>query len=377
MKLLTLFLASAASVALAGPVLADTLRASTWLPSNDIHTVHAFNEWAETIRTDTGGDVEMDIFAGGALMPAKAHLTGIGDGIAHVGFPASGYTPSDLPVANALSGLGFEEPDAMVLAFAFADFMMNEEIGYNDYAQHGTVPVGGFSTPIYELICKDAPIHTLDDLRGKRIRFPGGQGAKLAAALGVVTVNIPGTEVYTGLTQGQLDCTANDLTYLTSSQQLIEVSNSVTMVSLTPSFNSVMHVWNKNAWQGLTDEQRRAVLDANARAMARLQIDWDVQAIAALEAAKAAGHRIIEADASITEAIQSWIDDGVGDMAGVARDAHGIEDPEAMFAAFRTYRDKWKALLNGMEDRHDEAALTALIKTNLFDTVDVGSYGLE
>lgn len=377
MKLRLLTLTTAILASLAGAGQAETLRASTWLPSNDIHTVHSFNEWADTIRKATNGAIEIEIFAGGALMPAKTHLTGTGDGIAQIGFHASGYAPTELPVANALSGMGFEQPDPMVLAFAFADFAMHDPAGYNDYAQHNVVPVGGFSTPVYQLICKNAPIRTLEDLRGKRVRFPGGQGAKLAEVLGITTVNIPGTEIYTGLTQGQLDCTANDLTYLTSSQRLVEVSDSITLVNLTPSFNSVMHVWNKDAWTALTDEQRRVVLDANALAMARLQIDWDVQAIAALDAARKAGHEIIEPDASITGAIGNWVDAGVGDMAGVARDTHKIQDPEALFTSFRSYRDKWTKLLATLPDRHDEAALTVLIKTNLFDTVDVATYGMN
>lgn len=71
------------------------------------------------------------------------------------------------------------------------------------------------------------------------------------------------------------------------------------------------------------------------------------------------------------------MDAGVGDMAGVARDTYRVEDPEALFALFRTYSDKWSGLLAQMPDRHDEAALVALIKTNLFDRIDVATYGME
>lgn len=372
----TTFLATAATgLAFWGAAQADTLRASTWLPSNDIHTIHAFNEWAEEVEANSGGSLEIAIFAGGALMPAKSHLQGTADGLAQIGFHTSGYTPSELPIANALSGMGFVEPDPMVLAYAFADFSMNEKAGYDSYASHGVVPIGGFSTPVYRLICNGTTIRTLDDLRGKRIRFPGGQGANLASHLGITTVNIPGTDIYLGLSQGQLDCTANDLTYLTSSQKLIETSTSVTLTSLTPSFTSTMHVWNKEAWRNLTPDQRRVVLDATARAMARLQIDWDMSATAALERAREAGHEIVEPDASITDAIQAWVDDGVGDMVGVARQ-NGISDPETLFATFQTYIDKWKGLIGGMENRDDEEALIALTKDNLFDRIDPETYGL-
>lgn len=356
---------------------AETYRAATWLPSNDIHTVHAFNEWAETVSASTGETVAFDIFPGAALLPARTQMQGVADGIAQVGFQASGYLPSELPVANALSGAGFLSDDPMALAFAFADFAMTDPMGQRDYRERGVIPVGGFSTPLYHLICNRATIRTLDDLRGKRIRFPGGQGANLGDVLGIISVNIPSTDIYTGLTQGQLDCTANDLTYLTGSQKLLEVSDSVNLVKLLPSFNSVMHVHNPDFWAGLSTEERGAIFDATARAMARLQIDWERQEAEALQAARDAGHEIIEPDPEITATIQTWVDDGVGDMAGVAASSYGIEDPDALFASFESYLEKWTSLVDGLADRHDEAEVTALLSDNLFAPIDPATYGQE
>jgi len=265
----------------------------------------------------------------------------------------------------------------MVLAYAFADFVMNDAMGYQDFAQHGVVPIGAFSTPVYQLICKGTPIRSLKDLKGKRVRFPGGQGANLAGTLGITTVNIPSIEIYQALTQGQLDCTANDLTYLTGSQKLHEVSDSVTMMGLTPSFNSAMQLFNQDTWAGLTDQERRGVLDATATAMARLQIDWDVKAAKALEFVRKAGHEVIEPDETITNAVKSWVDAGVGDMVGVARDTYKIDDPDALIATFQGYLTKWSGLINSLEDRYNEEALIDLSKKNLFDKIDASSYGIK
>lgn len=356
---------------------AETLRASTWLPSNDVHTIHAFNEWAETVAEKTGGELAFEVLPGAALMPAKSHLQGVGDGLAHVGFHYSGYTPADLPIANSLSGMGFMRPDPLVLAYAFADFVMNDPAARAEFERYGVLPVGGFSTPLPHFLCKGVRISMPDDLRGKRVRFPGGPAANLASSLGVTTVNITGPEIYQAFSQNQLDCAAIDATYLTGSQNLVEVTDSVTLVDFTPGFISPLHVYNAATWQGFSEDQRRTLLDATAEAMAALQIAFEADANAALEDARAAGHDIVEPDASLTDAIQAWVDAGVGDMAGQARTTYGIEDPEALFATFQTYIDKWSALVEALPDRNDAAALVALGKDNLFDRVDVATYGME
>lgn len=233
-------LATMALLVLASPVLLVPLRASTWLPAKDIHAIHSLNGWAETLEETRGRTLNLEAFPDRSLRPVKAHLQGTADRIAHGRFHAPGYAPLELPMANTLSAMGCGHPDAMVLATAFADFMMNDPVGYTDDARHGLLPITGFSTPAFPLICKSSPMRSLGDLAGKRLRFPGGQGAKMAQTLGAVTVIIPGTAIYTSLTPGQLGCTANDITYLTGSQHLIEVSDPITLNDLTASFKSVM-----------------------------------------------------------------------------------------------------------------------------------------
>lgn len=373
-RLTKLALGAGTCLAIAGGAHAANML-STWLEPNHIITLKAHVEWAEAVKEASNGDIEFEVFVGGALIPAQSTAQGVADGLAQVGFHTATYTPSDLPVSNALADMGFNTPDAFVMSFAFGDFMMNEEIGYKDWRDNGVIFGGSYSTPVYHFLCRE-PVRTLDELRGKRVRMPGGGWARFGQHIGTVSVNVPSSEIYTAFERGSVDCTASDPTHLTSGATLMEVTKAVNMLTMSPFYAGVTYAYNPDFWKGLTDDQRRLLFDQSATAMARMQIAYDLDVNRSIEAAREKGIEIIEADESLQSAYDSWVAEGVGGMAQIAKDNHGIEDPEALFATFQTYIDKWVGLMEGV-DRHDEEALANLIKTNLFDPIDVSSYGME
>ena len=375
MKTLALALTSSAILTLGSQIASAQQMLSTWLEPNHIITLEAHQGWANLVKEATKGEIDFEVFVGGALIPAKSTMQGTADGLAQVGFHTATYTPSDLPVSNALADMGFETPDAYVMSLAFGDFMMNDAEGYNDWRKNGVIFGGSYSTPIYYFICRE-PVKTLADVKGKRVRMPGGGWARFGQEIGVVGVNVPSSEIYTAFERGSVDCTASDPTHLTSGATLMEVAKSVTLLKMSPFYAGVTYAYNPTFWKGLTDEQRRTLFDQSARAMARMQIHYDKEAQDALEKAKAAGVTLIEPDATLQKAYDDWAAGGVGGMAEIAKSTHGIADPEALYARFRPYVAKWQGLFASV-DRHDEEAVTKVIKENLFDQINVSTYGME
>ena len=53
-----------------------------------------------------------------------------------------------------------------------------------------------------------------------------------------------------------------------------------------------------------------------------------------------------------------------------------MKDPEAVIVRFEEVAAKWDKLLSGV-DRKDQAALTKIVKENLYDKIDVNAYGVE
>ena len=365
------------SLALAGGAIAETYRASTWLPDSEATTI-VLRWFVDELAEKTDGAIEFEVFSGAALMPPKAHFAGVGDGVVQEGFHTSGYTPSDMPIANALGGFGFIASDPVTIGAAWTDFLMHDAEQNAEFSDHNVIPVGAFSTPTYPILCNTSePVTSLDQMQGLKVRSIG-LIANLVQSLGGTAVNIPATEIYQALQTGQLDCAGIFIAWLNIDNKLEEVTKSVTLMEWTGSYNSPLQLYNGDFWKGLTDEQRGIIFELAARGQARLQIAYEANQQKAIELAKANGHEFVEPDQSIKDAVQAWVDAGVGDMAGTARDTYGIEDPEALFARFRPYVEKWQGLIADMGDsKFDEDALTKVIYDNIYGDLDPATYGMN
>ena len=142
--------------------------------------------------------------------------------------------------------------------------------------------------------------------------------------------------------------------------------------------NSNIAIKNKDFWKGLTSEQRKQIFELAARTEARAHILYSKAASSALEDAKKSGQtKEAMPGESLQKAVQEWIDNGVGDMAGIAKDTYKIEDPQAVFSTFEPYVKKWGELVRGMKDRNDEEELTKLIMDNMFNDLDPDKYGMD
>lgn len=355
---------------------AETYRATTWVPETNMVTEYAFSRFIDEVRTASAGQIDFDLFSGGALLPARTTLSGVGDGVAQLGYHQSGYTPAEAPLSNALSGMSFEEPDPLVVGFAYADWVMNDPRGYAEFRGNGVVPVGGFATPPYLLLCNSEAPDTPEKLMNKKIRFPGGQGSELAKELGFISVNIPVSEAYQAMQMGQVDCVAIFATYLDVEDRLGEVTKSVVELNLAPVFNAPIHIYNDRFWQSLSAEERRILLDGAASAMAGMMTHWSGLVPQSLDYAREQGISVLPPSPELQAAIDNWVKSGMGDMVGAAARA-GVQDPEELYATFRDYLEKWEAIVGSMSDRTDVVEVTAVLRDNLFDKIDVETYGMD
>jgi TRAP-type C4-dicarboxylate transport system substrate-binding protein len=377
MKKTVQLLATGALMALATGATAEQYRATTWLGQGINLTQKFFYEWADDVAERSGGDITFEIFPGGSLVPAQSIQQGVADGIVQVGYHTAAYTPTANPVSQALSGMGFLNSDPYVLSLAYADFVMNDPIGYNDWRANGVIPLGGFSSPPFILICGDDAVRSLSDMENKRVRLPGGFVASFVESLGAVNVSMPITDVYAAFQYGNIDCTAVDAPWLAGQGRLAEVAGSVTTLEMTPLFTSPPYIYDVEFWESLDVAQRRMMFEATAQAMANLQNDYAVAVAAGFENARDKGLDIIEPDDTLLSARTEWIEAGMGDMLGLASSTYGIEDPQNVFDTFEGYMEKWEELLKSVEDRTDTEAMQAFIMANLFDKIDAETYGLE
>lgn len=360
---------------MSGSAAAERATFSSFLEPSHVVARHLHQEWADAVEKASDGQLGFEIFTGGALLPAQGSMTGVAEGVAQASLLPAAYAPSALPVANAIGDFGFKNPDHYVMAFAYTDFMMNEEVGYDDWRKNGVIFGAGFSTPEYYYIC-NKDLSTLEDMRGQRVRLPGLGWARFGQYIGLTPVALPVSEIYMALDRGALDCVSIDASALISGPSVLSLTESVVMLPTMPGYASAGIFYNPVYWQGLSDDDRRLLLNETARAMARTQIAYDALALEGLKQAEEAGVKLNEPDEALENALHDWVNDGVGGMAKIAKERHGINDPDALFALFQGYVDKWDRLMEGV-DRTDEEIVTEILRTNLFDKINVSSYGME
>lgn len=354
---------------------AENYTFANWLPPTHVLSRGMMEGWANAVSEASNGEVNFEVFSGGSLLPAMGTMQGVENGVAQAGHIAAPYHPSELPLNNVAGELGHETPDPFVLSAAFLDYSMNDPAAYAEWRRNGVIPGATAATETYYYMCSDA-IHNHDDLRGMKVRAPGGGWARFSEYAGLIPVNIPASEMYTSMERGAVDCVAGDLAIMTSGAGILELTETIVLLPLSPAYNLLHIAYNPEFWQSLTEDQRRLLLDESAEAMANTQIMYQDEAAAALEEARASGVQVIEPDASLTNTHREWLESGMDGFVELAQSQFGIEDPQARMAEFQKYIDKWVGLMEGV-DRNDVEAVTAVRKEYLLDKIDVSTYGMD
>ncbi|MGM0702443.1 MAG: C4-dicarboxylate TRAP transporter substrate-binding protein [Pseudomonadota bacterium] len=368
-----------AVAALALPALTASAQASTSFIANSFydqqhpHSRYGYIEWAETVESLSGGELQPEVYTGTVLLAPRASLQGIQDNIAQVAHHAAVYTPSEMPVANAVQELGFNFDDPLTGILAVTDFSLNNPTQLAEWEELDIVYLGAYNTPPYVLFCRE-PVRNLDELQGKRIRTAGSTVSRWVEEAGGTPVNVPSSEMYSGLDRGSLDCASNAANDLID-RSLWEVAEHTTLLPTGMYWSGPQWGFNADFWAGLSDAHRDVFKEATAKAMTRMIVQYLGTAEAALEEAKAKGNNVYEPDDDLMGSVEAFREKALESVYDTARDEYGVEDPEALIDDFLATHAKWEELLADV-DREDEEALAELAMREIFDKLpaDYGIY---
>lgn len=373
-KLVGAALVAAGLFSAAGPAAAQTeIIGSIWFPDSHPLTRHGYLDIVKPLEAASNGQLRLRVFTGTALLPPGAHLSGLRDGIAQMTYHAGTYTPSDLPEDNVLAVLGIALQDNLVISAAVSDFYMNDPAMKEMFKRHRIVFLGGYATPPYVLMCR-TKVESLADIRGKRIRMPGAIHAEWARSVGAVPVNVPSTEMFTGLEKGQLDCAANAGNDLRS-RSLWDVAKHVTMIDLGSYFAGWQYAMNGQAWQRLSAANRRALLDTISDAIVDTAIAYQTESDGAIAEAPGKGVAVIRPGADLQQQLTTFNTTIARETAireGTER--FRLRDAQGLVQRFEATVAKWQGLMQGV-DRKDAAALKRILRENLYSRVDVATHG--
>lgn len=378
MKLTSIRNAAAAIVAagaLANPAGAADYIANNFLDQNHPFSVFNYTEWAKDVAKATNGQLNFKVFLGGSLVPARATLPGIRDGLATVAYHAGTYTPSELPITNVLADMSLYNSDIYVSMAASTEVSFKNAAIQAEYKKVGVVYGGGYSTSPYLLLCR-TKIASLADIKGKRLRMPGSLWDRWGVALGAVSVNVPSSEIFTGLERGTLDCGMNPLESL-QSRSWWDVAKYVVDLPLGVYFSGPMWGYNPGFWKGLTVDQRALLFDHTARAMVRSSIAYMRNTEATEKAMGAKGVTMIKPTDDLVAATNKFIEADAKELGKMSQQKFKVDPAvaDAVVAEYKASVDRWTKLFEGV-GAFDEQRRYEIIKKELFDKLDLKSYGL-
>lgn len=357
----------------AGDADARSFNASIWFPDTHPLVDYGYLQWAEKLEEASGGELQANVFTGTALLPAAGHLSGLRDGITDMGYHAGTYTPAELPVDNLLAQLAMNYDDYFVAAFAITEMNMKDPAALAQWEENEVVYLGGYATPPYIPMC-NSPIQSVADFEGKRIRMPGAVHSDFAHFVGAVPVDVPSDEMYSGLDRGGLDCAVNAANDLRT-RSLWDVTTDVTTLGLGVYWAGYQYGANADFWASLSPENRRVMLDTIAEAMVETGQGYLASADAALEEAGEHGVSVHEPTEELEATLEEFLTEARDNAIRRGQEDFGLEDSEAILERFEAVAAKWEDLLADV-DRDDTERLVELFKTEVYDQIDVETYGI-
>ena len=228
--------------------------------SSTKHPLHKglFLPLTEQIAKETGGSVTMRVYPGGELGkgPQKQYDRVL-DGVADIVFGLQGYTASHFP-----KSLIVELPGVLQSQETSTDKIW-DNIGQLDKEYRRVKLLGLWTNPPSVIMTRDKPIHTLEDLKGLKLRVSSRNVGKVAQAWGASPVSMPITEVYNSLATGVIDGVLVDPSVLISFK-LSEVVNHITtgMDSTSSPFYLLM---NLDSWKDLSDSEQASLTKITQR----------------------------------------------------------------------------------------------------------------
>jgi len=146
-----------------------------------------------------------------------------------------------------------------------------------------------------------APITKLADLKGMKIRVPGGVASAVGKELGVVAVNVPAPKVYETLSSGVADGVFMPLE-TSKSFRLREVVKNIVIMPGGMYYGSFGYTFNPDKFKKMNKDDQAALMACSGENLAQATGKmWDIADQTAMDEAKKMGITVTTADAATTQ----------------------------------------------------------------------------
>ncbi|WP_043531202.1 TRAP transporter substrate-binding protein [Litchfieldella xinjiangensis] len=160
------------------------------------------SDFAKRIEALSGGRMRVRVHGAGEMVPPMEVFDAVGAGTAQMGHSASYYWRGKTAAAQFFTAVPFGMTTHETNSWLYNGG--GQELWDELYAKHNLkpFPVGNTGTQMAGWFKKE--IKSLEDMQGLKLRLPGLAGEAMNG-IGVTTVNMPGSEIFTSMQTGVID----------------------------------------------------------------------------------------------------------------------------------------------------------------------------
>jgi len=245
--------------------MSEELTVATFVPPQHHTNTVMFAWFAEELEARSGGDLTMQLFPAGQLGagPVQQYKRAV-EGVADITFGVSAYTPALFPKTMLAIPPGAAENSAEAtqrILSVFDEYLADE---YED------VKVIGLSTAAGIGIAATQDMSTLEGMQGAKVVPYAAMTTPIIEAMGAVPVQMPVSEMYTGLSTGTIDGAYATYNNMTPPWNFWDITSHF-MVNVPVQHAVIFVVMNRERYEGLSDEHR-AIVDELSGELASMKL---------------------------------------------------------------------------------------------------------
>jgi len=251
--------------------------------------VHALQPWVKDVEKATKGRVKITVYPSQTLAKAVDMWNAVKTGIADIGWCFHGYWPGMTPLADVISlpGLPFTTAEqGSELAWKVYEKFPSVQEQFQD----NKVLLLYTSNP-YILMTTKKRVKTIEDMKGLKLRTPGGPPTDQMKFLGAVPMLFAMPDCYISLQKGVIDGMGAPWEAILAFK-LYEVVKYYTEAPLPIAYFSIS--MNKNKWNNLPKDIQDAIMSVSGLKGAKFwgHNFFDICKQGTFDAAKKAGRDI-------------------------------------------------------------------------------------
>lgn len=180
---------------------AETLRYAHFMSANSWQNQTIFEDWASAVKEASGGEAEVTVFPAQTLGKAPAGYDNAMNGIADIAWTVQGYTAGRFPLSQIVELPGLYDTGAV----GSCAFQKLYDSGALDAEYEDTHVLFVHTHDPGHLHTASKPVHTMEDLKGLKLRRPTQFVGTLLEAAGAEPVGMPAPNTYESLQRGAID----------------------------------------------------------------------------------------------------------------------------------------------------------------------------